>query len=709
MRSMVLLVLVTSGSILGLNYYQGQQIVSSLSKEFVTESVREMRSELDHFFGSVEDQVLIAQEWASHGLLDSDNPEDLTRIFQPLLKKIPQISSMMVTRSNGTGYLLLKDANHSEKWMTRVVRVGDTESQIEFKYWNEANGQVRTETKTNDYDPRNRIWYKGAMNTQPTTKGKQVYWTPPVIFYTTRDPGITAGSHYSNAHGESIVIAFDLLLLDISRLSAQKVSPSENGTVFVLHEDMNSSALSVVGLPKDPSYTTFEGMRKDLTVMTKAKVDTPARLRQAEEFQVGPVSSAVKTWEASGKDGEAVFPFEKDGLTWWAGFRPYQLGDNKFWLCVAIPESDFLSTINTQRNRILIISILALIIALVLSVILSIRLGKPIEKLVLSSRQITALDLRSLPKVDSDIREISELAISQKELAGAMDSFVRYVPLEVVGELIQMKKVASIGGETQTLTILFTDIQGFTEISEKMLPQDLAEHMKEYFDLMLNELKTVGATVDKFVGDAIVAFWGAPLSDPNQVKNALNGVIACSRELEKKNREWEQSGRPMMRTRFGLTVGEVTVGNIGAEHRLSYTVLGDKVNLAARLEGINKLYGTEVMAPEELVLKAGDEYLWRRVDRVAVKGKTEGIDIYELLGTKGDVSSEKLQFAKDYETGLKLFQESEFEKSEIQLNKLKKNYPDDKSILRLLESIALFKENPPPESWDGTIRILTKG
>lgn len=272
-----------------------------------------------------------------------------------------------------------------------------------------------------------------------------------------------------------------------------------------------------------------------------------------------------------------------------------------------------------------------------------------------------------------------------------------------------MKKVASIGGETQTLTILFTDIQGFTEISEKMLPQDLAEHMKEYFDLMLNELKTVGATVDKFVGDAIVAFWGAPLSDPNQVKNALNGVIACSRELEKKNREWEQSGRPMMPTRFGLTVGEVTVGNIGAEHRLSYTVLGDKVNLAARLEGINKLYGTEVMAPEELVLKAGDEYLWRRVDRVAVKGKTEGIDIYELLGTKGDVSSEKLQFAKDYETGLKLFQESEFEKSEIQLNKLKKNYPDDKSILRLLESIALFKENPPPESWDGTIRILTKG
>jgi adenylate cyclase len=245
-------------------------------------------------------------------------------------------------------------------------------------------------------------------------------------------------------------------------------------------------------------------------------------------------------------------------------------------------------------------------------------------------------------------------------MLSGLQSFARYVPIEVVRELLRRGEVAQIGGRTEVLTVLFTDIRGFTTIAERMSPETLTAQMAEYFDGMLKILHSNKATVDKFVGDAVVAFWGAPSPDANHAEHAVKAVLDCVKQLHEFNHAWEKRGLPALPTCFGLNTGPVVVGNVGAPSRLSYTALGDTVNLASRLESLNRTYGTGALASQAVRDAAGRGFLWRQVDLVAVKGKSQGVKIYEALGQEGEVAPETLAFAERYEKALQLYQSRKF-------------------------------------------------
>ena len=290
----------------------------------------------------------------------------------------------------------------------------------------------------------------------------------------------------------------------------------------------------------------------------------------------------------------------------------------------------------------------------------------------------------------------------------ALQSFSRYVPVDVVRELVAAGDVAKIGGRTETLTVLFTDIEAFTSIAEGMSPQALTDHMADYFAAMIETLQQFQCTIDKFVGDAIVAFWGAPRRFEDHADKAVAAVFACRSRLAALNRAWVAEGKPALPTRFGLATGPVVVGNIGAPARLAYTVLGDTVNFASRLEAINKRYGTYTLVDQAVVDATGGRYVWRRVDLVVVKGRTKATWIHELLGEEGVVPADGAAAARHYEEAWDLHASRKFDEAIVLLEAILTDAPGDGAAERLLAICRELQASPPPADWTATTHMTSK-
>lgn len=225
---------------------------------------------------------------------------------------------------------------------------------------------------------------------------------------------------------------------------------------------------------------------------------------------------------------------------------------------------------------------------------------------------------------------IYRFLIVEKEKRQLRNIFSKYVSKEVVSEIMQNPEEIKLGGEEREVTVFFSDIRGFTTISESMSSPKLVSVLNRYFTLMTDEVIKNRGTLDKYIGDAIMAFWGAPLKDENQVDNALNTSLAMIKKLKKLNEELEKEGLPEIKIGIGLFNGKATVGNIGSSERLSYTVMGDTVNTASRLEGLNKEYGTQIIVGESVMKKAKGEYIFKFLGAVKVKGKNEEVNVYTI-------------------------------------------------------------------------------
>ena len=704
LRNFAVLILLTSGTILLATWVAGSAAVEDLSKSLIERTATRTETELDRFFGTVQSNVMIGTDWVRGGILDPTDHEAMNTLFVPILRQYPQLSSMMVATSDGVEYLLLRDPLKPTAWTNRIVQAGTWGRRVFNRRWDTATGEVEEDFSELEYDPRNRIWYREALKAQA---GKEVFWTEPVIFFITKDPGITAATHWE-VDGTTYVVAFDLLLLDISRFTTD-LPVSSRGTAFVLVEDTGSDELAVVGLPRDERYDTPAAIREALlfTPLETAVADTAATLPPAAGHSHPAMSAAVSAWAKVGKP-ETAFRFQAAGEPWWGGFHSYPLGKNTFRIGVVVPEQDFLGDVIRQRNITLAVSLVALAVALAMALAMARTYGRPLESLADSSRRIRGLDLDEHAAVESTLAEITQLAEAQQQMLSTLQSFAKYVPMEVVRELLRRGEVAQIGGTSESLTILFTDISGFTTIAEALGPEALTDHMADYFHEALTVLERHEATVDKLIGDAIVAFWGAPRPDAAHADHALAAVLEIQRQLAACNARWRQQGLPELHTRFGLATGRVIVGNVGARSRLSYTVLGDTVNLAARLEGINKFYGTDVLVSEEVRQTVTTPLDWRLVDLVAVKGKRQGKRIYEPLGPVGQTDRRRLDFARRYELAWAVYQNRQFGEALAMIETLQQDWPDDVSLTRLRQICAEYQQHPPPEDWDGVARMATK-
>ena len=295
---------------------------------------------------------------------------------------------------------------------------------------------------------------------------------------------------------------------------------------------------------------------------------------------------------------------------------------------------------------------------------------------------------------------------SRKKVIGA---FEKYVSKEVVKEILDDPEKLKLGGERRTITIFFSDIRGFTTISEKLSPEELVKLLNEYLTEMTNIILTHNGVVDKYMGDAIMAFWNAPLDQPKHAELTCSTALEMEKKLKQLQKEWNARGVPPLEIGVGINTGPAVVGNMGSYERFDYTAMGDTVNLGSRLEGLNKQYGTRIIISE--TTKSAVEkkpFLVRKLDKVMVKGKKEPITIYELSSKKEDALDWYYKVIEHFEKGLEEYFKQQWDKALHEFNSVLKIRPEDGPSKAFIERCEYFKHHAPEKDWDGVWVMKTK-
>ena len=285
--------------------------------------------------------------------------------------------------------------------------------------------------------------------------------------------------------------------------------------------------------------------------------------------------------------------------------------------------------------------------------------------------------------------------------------FGQYVPSELVDEMSKHPEQVSMEGDSREMTILFSDVRGFTTISEGLDAKELTLLMNEFLTPLSRVVYKHRGTIDKYMGDCIMAFWGAPLHDPEHAKHAILAGIEMQQTLQGLQPHFKERGWPEIHVGVGINTGRVSVGNMGSEVRVAYTVMGDAVNLASRLEGITKQYGVGIIVGEN-TRDAVPDFVYRELDQVRVKGKDKPVAIYEPIGLNRQVDKTVLEEIRLFHQTLKLYRKQDWDQAELQLYNLQRMFPECKLYKVYAERVAYFRGSPPDADWDGVFVFQTK-
>lgn len=287
-------------------------------------------------------------------------------------------------------------------------------------------------------------------------------------------------------------------------------------------------------------------------------------------------------------------------------------------------------------------------------------------------------------------------------------AFGRYVSEEVVKKILENPDQLKLGGVQKTLTVFFSDIANFTSISEKLTPTELVTQLNEYLDRMSQVILNHYGTLDKFVGDAIIAFWGAPIEQPKHAQRACLAALDYMTELETLKDEWRKQKKILFEARIGIHTGDMIVGNVGSSKRFDYTVIGDAVNLGSRLEGVNKHFGTKILISDETYQSAKAEIEVREIDLMTVKGKTKPVRVYELLARKDELSEAQKELISVFKKGLEAYRAQEWTEAEKHFKEALKLAPDDGPSQTYLMRCEELKQAKLPKTWDGVYQLREK-
>jgi adenylate cyclase len=416
----------------------------------------------------------------------------------------------------------------------------------------------------------------------------------------------------------------------------------------------------------------------------------------------------AKALRAIAPGAERNVVFDEGGSEWRAAFDHVSIPGGPDWIvAIVAPEAEFTGVARDNALWTLAGGGAALLLAAWAAFVISRRIAEPLRVISHDLERMAVFAFDGTPARPSFVREVEVVRRTAAQMKASLRSFGRYVPTDLVRDLLATGREAELGGERRRLTIQFSDIAGFTSISEKLTPEALVEELGEYFSLMREALRDHDGTLDKYMGDGIMAFFNAPRPvDGHETKACLAALDAQERlGLDRVRRR--AAGKPEFSARIGLAVGEVIVGNIGTPDRFAYTVIGDTVNLASRLEGMCKFYGTAITASGEVRAATGDAFEWRALDRVAVVGRTAGTDIHELLCRKGDLTPAAAASRDAYEAALADYLAGRFGDAARRFRELWQGEPGNVAAEIMARRARKLHRSPPEGTWTG-VYVHTK-
>ena len=305
-------------------------------------------------------------------------------------------------------------------------------------------------------------------------------------------------------------------------------------------------------------------------------------------------------------------------------------------------------------------------------------------------------------------RAVNEMVLGLKEGVFVKSTFKRFLAASVVDQLIKDPERLKLGGEERELTVFFSDMSGFTTFSERMKPQQLVELINEYLTAMTDSIFLQEGTLDKYEGDAVMAFWGAPVAQEDHARRACWAALDNRSRLKELCRAWELRGLPTFDIRIGLNTGPMIVGNVGSPNRMEYTVLGDSVNTASRMEQANKIYGSHIMISEATRQQAGGSVDTRELDLLELHGKKKALRVYELLGLAGQVPEKRMRGYRLYEEGLAAYRQRDWDGAERLWLTALETLDGDQACLTMLKRIQAYRLKPPPPAWNGVFHATSK-
>jgi adenylate cyclase len=384
----------------------------------------------------------------------------------------------------------------------------------------------------------------------------------------------------------------------------------------------------------------------------------------------------------------------RDGQSYEAVLTPISFPG---WSLVTIvPESEFLGPVRTTIRRLLVGLAIMITAAGLLSAWFAQRLiAAPLLKVVGELKHVERFDLDKVETHPSRLTEIENLSGAIGDMAQALVAFRKYIPADLVKRLIGAGTEARLGGAVRPMTVMFVDMAGFTGMSER-LGDRIIPILSRYFDAVSIQIQDTGGTIDKFIGDAVMAFWGAPASNPDHAVDCCRAALACQRAVRELGLV-DDFGQAV-KIRIGINSGDMLVGNIGSEVRLNYTVIGDAVNIASRLESANKLYGSEIIIGPDTQRLAGDQILVRELDYLAVYGRAGEIAIHELIGMSVAVA-ERPEWIDLYERGLADFRAQEFKASIRLFERVLELRPNDRPSRMMIDRCNQFQGRSPGDDW----------
>ncbi len=531
-----------------------------------------------------------------------------------------------------------------------------------YRFHSSWNRVLATDSGPAAYDPRTRGYYKEALK-QKTLIVSDVY-----PFASSDELGITVTIPVIRKEGTTGVFAVDLTLKTLSRyLADNRVSPN---SITIMADERGG----VIAHPD---------LERGLTLQGNDMVQN--RLDKLGDFRV---LAALGKRLSSGQD-RFLFSAGPSNTEYIGIFSPFPKNFNKPWELLTItPTDDFVGVIKDTNRKLLIFGALAVLLQLVLIHWLSKAISRPMEQLARDVSIIREFRFDNRPMVQSRVTEVDHLARAVFLLTSALESFTSYVPRGLVRQLVESGQGAKLGVESRYLSMFFTDLEGFSSLSETEPSQQLLARVSDYFSSVTSAVESEHGTVDKYIGDAVMAFWGAPNRIANHGYLACVAAVRSQRRMAIRNRDWAAQGLPPLNVRIGIHSDSVLVGNVGSRERVSYTVMGDGVNVAARLEGLNKEMGTRVCVSHSIYRDAGGQLWLRPIDMVTVKGRKGELPVYELLAIRdGDAevaaTEDEIALCNMTTTAYALYQQRDYARAQTAYEAILARFPGDGVALRM--------------------------
>ena len=674
------LILLAAGAVGVSAYVSSRRVILHLWRAFGDEIGAYTTQRTLRFLEPAVPAVSLEQRLASEKKLDPADRNATLSYFHAVLEAHPTFTWVSYGGADGAYLASYRNGPGDVRETLREQQDGKTRWQ-ELQRAPDGSFKTLRDDATQPYDPRTRPWYTAA------SAADRGVWVEPFLFTSHQQPGFIYAARDVGPDGK--LRGVWAIQFEVAYLSEflKTLEVGSNGRVYVV-----SRSGLVVGHPAGQVVEEVNGTKQ----IARAETHPDAMLSSAwNELQKRPA-------------GTRGFSFG-DNLAMVADFPPESGID---WRVIGVvPKSDYFGEAKQQAWLAVAIGALCALVASLFGAMLSTRVSDAMHDISGEMDKIARFEMseRKLSEDRSIVREVNAMAEATDRMKSSLRSFGKYVPRELVQDLLTSGREAVLGGENREISTLFIDIAGFTTLSEALEPQALVAALAEYFSRMSETVRENGGTVDKYIGDAIMAFWGAPRPDPVHALHACRTALQMRDRLKAMQLEWANQGRPTVAARIGVNTGRALVGNIGSPERMNYTAMGDAVNLASRLEGLNKSYGTQIVVGETTAALVREHFVLRPLDWVAVKGKAHAVLVHELLGEKGTVEEAQVRAAEMHREALDLYKERNFSDAGMKfLEVFVALGKADPASRKMAERCKEFMHDPPADDWNGSYSMLEK-